>query len=60
MTIRVTNIVCTCNLNTSVYLPKFIIHYPFCEWNREYVIEALRTFIFSLQFSDLLYFLLHR
>lgn len=33
--IRVTNIVCTCNFNTSVYLPKFIIHYPFCEWNRK-------------------------
>lgn len=46
MSIRVTNIVCTCNFNTSVYLPKFIIHYPFCEWNRKKFAAA------TIRFND--------
>ena len=45
-TVRVTNIVCTCNFNTSVYLPKFIIHYPFCEWNRKKFAAA------TIRFND--------
>lgn len=46
MGIRVTNIVVTCNFNTSVYLPRFIIHYPFCEWNRKKFAAA------TIRFND--------
>lgn len=46
MPVRVTNIVCTCNFNTSVYLPKFVIHYPFCEWNKKKFAAA------TIRFTD--------
>lgn len=46
MSVRVTNIVCTCNFNTSIYLPKFIVEYPFCEWNRKKFAAA------TIRFSD--------
>lgn len=42
--IRITNIVCTCNFNTSIYLPHFVHLYPFCEWNRKKFAAATMRF----------------
>lgn len=42
--IRITNIVCTCSFNTTIYLPHFVLLYPFCEWNRKKFAAATMRF----------------
>lgn len=44
--IRITNVVCTANFNTSIYLPMFVSRYPFLEWNRKKFAAA------TLRFTD--------
>ena len=42
--IRITNVVCTANFNTSIYLPRFVASYPWLEWNRKKFAAATMRF----------------
>lgn len=45
MQIKITNVVVTANFNTSIYLPRFVVCYPFSEWNRRKFAAATIRFV---------------